>query len=111
MISDNELCDHYNQAKAFIFPSSYEGFGIPLLEAMVCGCPIIASDIPSTKEVAKETPIYFQPTNSESLLNALNCLTDTERILRHINIGLEHVKEYSWKKTACQIYQAIKGLS
>ena len=58
-VDDETLCRVYNEATALVFPSLYEGFGIPLLEAMSCGCPIIASRIPSTVEIAGECAIYF----------------------------------------------------
>ncbi len=70
--SDEVLCSLYNQALAFIYPSHFEGFGIPLLEAMNCGCLIVASDIPSTREIAGEIPIYFEATKIDSLLHALD---------------------------------------
>ncbi len=69
---DSQLCKLYNRASGFIFPSLYEGFGIPLLEAMNCGCPIIASHIPSTIEVARDVPIYFEPSDTENLIFALD---------------------------------------
>ena len=58
-LDDEKVCQLYNKATAFVYPSLYEGFGIPLLEAMNCGCPIIASDIPSTREIATDCPVYF----------------------------------------------------
>ena len=60
-VDDLTICHLYNQAAAFVYPSLYEGFGIPLLEAMACGCPVVASRIPSTVEVAGDCPFYFEP--------------------------------------------------
>ena len=67
-VNDEELCLLYNEAIAFVYPSLYEGFGVPLLEAMASGCPIIASRIPATIEVAGECPVYFEATEVGSLL-------------------------------------------
>lgn len=100
-INDHQLCDLYNQARAFVYPSHYEGFGIPLLEAMACGCPIIASDIPSTREVAGNIPFYFEVTNPESLRNSLaTCVENNARNTEQVKAGLKWAKQYSWKKTA-----------
>lgn len=109
-ISDDFLCDLYNQAGAFIYPSLYEGFGIPLLEAMACGCPVIASRIPSTLEVAGEVPIYFEPGNSESLKNALDLITLKNNMEKRISLGLEKASEFSWEKAAKTFYSHLKAL-
>ena len=109
-VSDEGLVSLYNQALAFVFPSLYEGFGIPLLEAMACGCPIVASRIPTTLEVAGDVPIYFEPTEIESLISALNVVYQQEDVDQKILAGFEHVKHYSWDKTAQEthsIYQEI----
>jgi glycosyltransferase involved in cell wall biosynthesis len=71
-VSDEELTTLYNVAEAFVYPSLYEGFGIPLLEAMACGCPVVASDIPSSCEVAADAAFYFDPTSIESLHTVLD---------------------------------------
>jgi glycosyltransferase involved in cell wall biosynthesis len=109
-IDDETLCCLYNRALAFVYPSLYEGFGMPLLEAMVCGCPIIASRIPSTIEVAGDCPIYFDPSEEDDLLNALDTALSEGRNSERIQAGLERVKSYSWDKTAAQtlkIYRSV----
>jgi glycosyltransferase involved in cell wall biosynthesis len=109
-VDDETLCRLYNSAAAFVFPSLYEGFGISLLEAMACGCPIVASCIPSTTEVAGDCPIYFDPVEEDDLLNALDTVLFEGRNSGRIQAGLERVKFYSWDKTAAQtlnIYRSI----
>jgi glycosyltransferase involved in cell wall biosynthesis len=109
-VDDQKLCLLYNQATAFVYPSIYEGFGIPLLEAMACGCPIIASRIPSTLEVAGECPIYFEPTEAEDLLAAFDIALSEGRASERVRSGLEQVKCYSWDKTArwtLEVYRAL----
>ena len=107
---DETLCRLYNSAAAFVFPSLYEGFGIPLLEAMACGCPIIASRIPSTIEVAGDCSIYFDPMEEDDLLNALDIALFEGRNSGRIQAGLERVKFYSWDKTAAQILKIYRSV-
>lgn len=110
-VSDMDLAQLYNQALAFVYPSLYEGFGIPLLEAMACGCPIVASHIPSTVEVAGKIPIYFEPTEVESLLFALHAVYSEGSDSRRVEQGLEHVRQYSWDRTARQTLEVYRALS
>ncbi len=109
-ISDKELCQLYNRAAAFVFPSLYEGFGMPLLEAMACGCPVIASRIPATIEVAGDCPVYFEPTEQESLLAAFDIPLSESRESERTRAGLKRVEKYSWDATAKQtlgVYEAL----
>ena len=108
---DEELCRLYNQAAAFVSPSLYEGFGIPPLEAMACGCPMAASRIPATIEVAGECPIYFEPAEVESMLAAFDVALSEGRNSERVQAGLERVKCYSWDKTARQTLEVYRALS
>lgn len=107
--NDEVLCDLYNQALAFVYPSLYEGFGIPLLEAMQCGCPIIASRIPSTEEVSRDIPFYFDAKEPESLVAALDQLSDKEELQIRVQKGLLHAKQFSWRETAGVFCKALKS--
>ncbi|HLA82777.1 MAG TPA: glycosyltransferase family 1 protein [Thermoleophilia bacterium] len=108
---DEELCLLYNQALALLYPSMYEGFGIPLLEAMACGCPIVASRIPSTLEVAEQIPIYFEPTDLQGLQAALDIVLSEGRGSTRVRRGLDRAKEYSWDKAARQTLDLYRELS
>ena len=108
---DEELCRLYNQAAAFVSSSLYEGFGIPLLEAMACGCPVVASRIPSTIEVAGECPIYFEPTEVDDLVNAFDAALCEGQNSERVQAGGEHVKCYSWDKTARRTLEVYHALS
>jgi glycosyltransferase involved in cell wall biosynthesis len=110
-VDDEELCQLYNQAAAFVYPSLYEGFGIPLLEAMACGCPVIASHVPSTIEVAGECPIYFEPMEVDELVNAFDVALSEGRDSERTEVGLERVKQYSWAKTAAQTLEVYRKIS
>ena len=110
-INDEALRHLYNTAAAFVYPSLYEGFGIPLLEAMSCGCPVIASRIPSTIEVAGECPVYFDPAETDQLVNAFDVVLSEGRYSERTKAGLERVKQYSWDKTAAQTLEAYRAIS
>jgi glycosyltransferase involved in cell wall biosynthesis len=109
--NDQNLKLMYTQAIAFFCPSVYEGFGIPLLEAMNCGCPIVVSKTSSLPEVAGDAALYFNPLSSESILAAATTITtNTALRLQLKNSGLLRAKEFSWQKTAdstLKVYQTL----
>ena len=81
-ISDRELYDYYENAYALILPSLYEGFGIPLIEAMSLNCPVLASNIHAFKEIGQKNINYFNPLSVESLTNQLIFLNKNLKILK-----------------------------
>ena len=98
----------YQGARGFIYPSLYEGFGIPLLDAMKFYCPVIASDIPSTREVGSDFVEYFDPLDAYSLSSAMEIILESSAslALRKL-LAFEHATKYSWEATAlrtCQYY-------
>ncbi|MFN7094649.1 MAG: glycosyltransferase family 4 protein, partial [Burkholderiales bacterium] len=100
-ISDAELKALYANAWVFIFPSLYEGFGIPPLEAMTCGAPVMVADIPVLKEVCANGALYFQPTALQDVIAKLDHLkAHPELRLELINEGYQRVKHYSWANLA-----------
>lgn len=109
-VNDQKLCELYNQAEIFIYPSEYEGFGIPLLEAMACGCLVVASRIPSTVEIAQHVPFYFTPGNTDELTNALEQAFCDGQARKRKESGLSLASLYSWDKTAQEILSSISGL-
>ena len=108
-VSDDELVRLYRQAACFIFPSVYEGFGLPPLEAMCCGCPVLVSDIPVLREVCQDAAIYFNPLDINDIHTAIEhflSLKDTERAAMQER-GLAHAAHFSWEQAA----KAIVALS
>jgi len=94
----------YNFAAAFVFPSRNEGFGIPLLEAMACGTPVIASDIAVFHEVAGDAAIYFDPNDVEDLVRALETILDDRVREAFFARGLDRVNHDSWDRCASETY-------
>ncbi|MEM9922278.1 MAG: glycosyltransferase [Cyanobacteria bacterium P01_D01_bin.50] len=99
-LSDEELAIAYSGAIVLAYPSEYEGFGLPILEAMACGCPVITCANASIPEVAGEAAIYINDNNAEELANAL-CEVQKPGIRQSlINRGLEQANKFSWSSTA-----------
>ncbi len=101
VVSDPQLVTLYQQASVFVFPSLYEGFGLPVLEAMACGCPVITSNTSSLPEVVGDSGVLVNPRNREELTEAMTkVLTDPalSDILR--KKGREQAEKFSWEKTA-----------
>lgn len=91
----------YCGASIFVFPSKYEGFGIPLLQAMACGVPIAASWESSIPEIAEDVAVLFNPNSSRSIAQAINqLLSDDDLRQKAIENGNERIKLFSWKKSA-----------
>lgn len=107
-VSDEKLRDYYRLAKAFIFPSLYEGFGIPPLEAQACGCPVIASDIPVMKEILNNSAMFFNPYSSENLIDCIEKIVDSKKIeVELIQRGFLNVKRFSWLRSSLEYKKII----
>ena len=99
--SDELLCDYYRNAVAFICPSLYEGFGIPILEAMEFSCPVVCSNIGSIPEVAGDAAVYFDPSDTGSMQHALETTLFNKNILDDLKKrGLERQSMFSWDRCA-----------
>jgi glycosyltransferase involved in cell wall biosynthesis len=110
-LSDSELIAQYQGATAFVFPSLYEGFGIPPLEAQACGCPVLAANAASIPEVLQASALYFDPLDVSHMSAAM------ERILTDVPLrqslrrrGLINVARFSWEESARQVSQRIDAL-
>jgi len=107
--SDHLLASLYKNAFCFIYPSLYEGFGIPLLEAMGLGCPVIASNTSSIPEVVDKAALLFDPNSIDSLINVIELLESNEsKREKLINLGFEQEKKFSWDKTAYETFKVYK---
>lgn len=111
MIGDQLLAHLYHKASAFIYPSLYEGFGLPVLESFACGCPAIVSNSSSLPEVAADAAVYFDPQDSLSIETSIsNVLYDKKLVQKLRNMGFERLKCFSWDKTAKKTQSIYMGL-
>ncbi|MHC6181309.1 glycosyltransferase family 4 protein [Clostridium sp. JNZ X4-2] len=112
-ISMEHLPFIYNAAKLFVYPSFYEGFGLPPIEAMACGIPVITSDTTSLPEVVGDGALLIDPEDQNKLCEAmLNVLSDDNLKKRLISAGIQRISKLSWRKTASDtisIYNKIIG--
>lgn len=100
-VSDDDLPLLYNAADLFVYPSLYEGFGLPPLEAMACGTPVITSNTSSLPEVVGDAGILLDPVDIEGLANSIhNVLFDNELKQNIVRKGLERSKMFNWEKCA-----------
>jgi glycosyltransferase involved in cell wall biosynthesis len=108
--SDDLLASLYKHAFCFIYPSFYEGFGIPPLEAMSMGCPVIASNASSIPEVVGDAAILFDPHSEDELVNAITSLRNESKRSDLIKSGFEQEKKFSWEKMANEILDIYNNI-
>lgn len=110
-INNEKLCNLYRNALAFVFPSLYEGFGIPVLEAFSCGCPCLLSTGGSIPEVGNNAAIYFNPLESDSIQLSLNNILNDAMLRKSlIEKGTERLKLFSWDKTYMETINLYESL-
>ena len=106
-VEDSYLPILYNGCEVFVYPSYYEGFGLPPLEAMSCKVPVITSNITSIPEVVSDCGILINPSNSDSLSNALVKILNDENLKENLaKKGYERSKKFSWKNTSIKTFEA-----
>jgi glycosyltransferase involved in cell wall biosynthesis len=100
-VKEQKLPALYSGAKAFIFPSLYEGFGMPPLEAMACGIPVACSDIPSLRETAGDAALFFDPKDGDAITAAIERVLTDQSLRAHLRAaGLLRSAEFSWQAAA-----------
>lgn len=108
---DSQLKRAYMDASVFVYPSLYEGFGIPPLEAMGCGCPVIVSNISSLPEVVGDAGLYFEPSDVDNLVFQLeSCLYGSKLRNDLVRRGIERSKSFTWDKCAQETYDYYKKI-
>jgi len=110
-VNDSDMTLLYKNALVFVFPSLYEGFGLPILEAFNCGCPVAASNRGSLPEIAGNAAAYFNPEDISSITDAINnIIADDGTKEKMKKNGFEQLKKFSWEKTAektLDVYNSI----
>jgi glycosyltransferase involved in cell wall biosynthesis len=108
-VKDEELPPLYQSAHAMVYPSLYEGFGLPPLEAMACGCPAISSDRGSLGEVIGDAALRVDPENPESIARALEQVATDESLHQRLReLGLARARIFSWQKSAAQTMEVYE---
>jgi glycosyltransferase involved in cell wall biosynthesis len=109
-VPDERLPALYRGADLFAYPSLYEGFGLPVLEAMRCGTPVVTSRRSSLPEVAGDAALYADPDDVDSIRNALaRGLTDAAERERLVREGLARARGFSWDRTAAETLNLLSG--
>ncbi|OGL44067.1 MAG: hypothetical protein A2161_14625, partial [Candidatus Schekmanbacteria bacterium RBG_13_48_7] len=105
-VSDNDLVYFYNAAETFVFPSRYEGFGFPVLEAMACGTPVVASSATSLKEIIDDAAILLSPDDLEGFVDGIWKLHIDDKLrFQYVNRGFKRANIFDWNKTARQMIE------
>lgn len=110
-VTDSELKALYEAASCFIYPSLYEGFGLPPLEAMACGCPVIVSNAASLPEIFGDSALYCNPNKPEDISNKMKLFMEDKQLRKDFSEkGLRHSEKYKWSDGAKQIINVIEEL-
>ena len=100
-LSEKHMADYYSNAKAFVYPSLFEGFGFTPLEAMACGCPVASSNAAAMKEILGDAPIYFNPSRPEEIAESVSSIMNDKALSRRLSRkSSNRAKKFSWKTTA-----------
>jgi glycosyltransferase involved in cell wall biosynthesis len=107
-VSDEELSALYRSAALFCYPTFDEGFGLPVLEAMACGCPVVTSGIPAIREVGGEVPIYIDPKSIQSIASALREVAENRHSRENMaRRGIERARKFSWDRAALDVFKVM----
>jgi glycosyltransferase involved in cell wall biosynthesis len=114
-VSHDDLPGIFNLAEAFVYPSLYEGFGIPVLEALACGTPVVTSDISSIPEITGDCALLVPPSDQEALTHAMRRILDDQSLREDLaRRGLERAAGFTWRHTARRtlvVYEQVLGQS
>ena len=106
-VSDEFKIKLYQNALCFIFISLYEGFGIPIIEAMKCGTPVITSNCSSMKEIAGESALLVEPNSIKEIVESIKILEDEEERTKYIQLGKKCAEGFTWEKSAQKMKQVL----
>jgi len=110
-LQDEELCTLYSTCTVFIYPSLYEGFGLPPLEAMACGAPVITSRTPALMETVGNAARLIDPKNISDMAQAMTEMLSDQKAREHYaELGKSHVKQFSWEQTALKTLEVYRDV-
>jgi glycosyltransferase involved in cell wall biosynthesis len=113
-VADEDLPALYRAARAFVYPSLFEGFGLPPLEAMACGTPVVTSDVSSLPEITGDAALLIDPNDERALANALIEIVNDERLRAELREkGIAQAKKFTWRDAAektLRLYQEAYGI-
>jgi len=108
-VPDNILSSLYNISSVLVYPSFYEGFGLPIIEAQACGCPVITSNVSSMPEIAGKAAILVNPQSEKEIADAINTIIKDNKLRKKlIKVGFENAQKFSWKKCAQETKRLYK---
>ena len=108
-MSEEELVGMYSLADLFVFPSLYEGFGLPILEAQACGCSVLTSNVTSCPEIAGEGAYMIDPYSERKIKKGILKILSNKKYRKElVEKGFINAKKYSWKKTTKEILELCK---
>jgi len=111
-LTDSEIMSLYEEADIFVYPSLYEGFGLPVLEAMACGCPIIASNVFSLPEVVGEAGMLVDPYDVEMIARALSTVLENDELKREMSRkGIEQAQKFSWERAGVELLAVCREVA
>jgi alpha-1,3-rhamnosyl/mannosyltransferase len=111
-VEESDLPALYRGAALFAFPSLYEGFGLPVLEAMACGVPVVCSNVSSLPEVAGEAALLTDPHDEEALAEAMQRVLEDEELQQQmVTRGLERATAFTWERAAQQLLAAFEAVA
>jgi glycosyltransferase involved in cell wall biosynthesis len=111
-IAHTDMAAVYSRARVLVFASRYESFGIPIVEAMACGCPVITSDIGACREVAGDAAIFVQPDHPDSVADAMERVVADDALAHSLRgRGRARAAHFSWTESATRLLQELHAAS
>ena len=109
-VPDKDMPALYKGAIALVFPSLFEGFGLPILEAQVCGCPVITSNLSSMPEVAGKGAVYVNPYSVDDIVEGMFKVQSSKFKVQIVRAGYKNIKRFSWEKCAGETLKVLEGV-
>ena len=110
-VTDEELPNFYKNAEMFVLPSLYEGFGLPVLEAMKYGCAVITSNVSSLPEAGGDAALYIDPNNVDDIASKMRKLLEDENLRKELIVkGKKQIEKFSWEKAAKETLAVLESL-